>query len=613
MKGFVDFSLQLVTLIMRQEKKLYRTVLAFVMIAAFIVADLPFGILSPNAAGRIYACNYSERTDTLYCDSDKGCDDELLSSCSRVIVDTYLTKEGIKLLRENKNIKSIYVASMKNFSVEDAMALGKYITKEREAGSTSYSSRTDTLYSDATDGCSDERLEYAANVIVDTYLTQEGIDLLKKNDRLVSLEVNDLSNFTDKDLSILYYPLVKGDIALAGVLFSYSNYNDSFGNDGTDLYKKVLANKCPNIKTYRSCATTVSAAIRAADCGTCSYEGTAGLVNYFEASNDWINLGPLGADYLRSGDIIFIDRKSHAQQYISGEMTDSEQEAEEEYVYKGGYDSTGHKNYETQDPTGVEEEVFNPDQDGDGRINDWEAEYWKCYWERANAGTDLEGYVPYYEYYYVWKDKADKKKKEKEAKEKEKKEKKEQKKQQQVVVNPTGRVIHDHIFVWTGNDVIRKRFPNSEGNIVSGSYTERYANARSSAVSKYNFTGDYRVYRYGKNIRRSVSVNGVQFADFDYVTPLDGIQTFDGLPVLVTPEELEKAEAAKEAQIKAAQEASKNSESVPEARVKDENSEPDLLEKWGLRPKQDSFSDWLDSFAGYDEPSFYDEILKGYN
>ena len=355
-----------------------------------------------------------------------------------------------------------------------------------------YSSRTDTVYCTRENGCSDVHLKSAKHVRIGTKLTQMGMYYLEQNPNLEELYVKDVSGFSEQDIELLYPYMVKGDVSLAAVLMSYKNYNDSFGDDGTEAYQKIVSALCPVSAQYmRSCATVVSAAINAAGIGTCDSPNTAGLVTYFERSPDWKNMGRLRASNVQEGDIIFIDRKSHAKEYESGAMKDDEYTAEVEYLepYTGGYDSTGHKNYETQDPTGGVSEVFCPDQDGDGEINDWEAEYWRCYWQRVNPST---GYVPSYDYYYTWKAEAEEaaraaeEQRRKEEEEREAARKKTRKK----------RVIHDHIFVWTGNDIIQRYFPGSNGNIVSGSYSENYSEARSAAISKYNFTGDYRIYRY---------------------------------------------------------------------------------------------------------------------
>ncbi len=354
-----------------------------------------------------------------------------------------------------------------------------------------YSSRTDTVYCTREAGCSDVHLKTAKHVRIGTRLTQMGMYYLEQNPNLQDLYVQDVSNFPEEEIEQLYPYMVKGNVSLAAVLMSYKNYNDSFGDDGTEAYQKIVNDLCPVSAQYmRSCATVVSAAINAAGIGTCDSPNTAGLVTYFEKSSDWKNMGRLRASSVQEGDIIFIDRKSHAKEYESGAMKDDEYSAEVEYLepYTGGYDSTGHRNYATQDPTGSSSEVFCPDQDGDGEVNDWEAEYWRCYWLRVNPGT---GYVPSYDYYYTWKaeaEAAEKAAEEKRRQEEEEKAAKAKKKKK--------RVIHDHIFVWTGNDVIQRYFPGSDGNIVSGSYSEDYSEARSAAISKYNFTGDYRIYRY---------------------------------------------------------------------------------------------------------------------
>ncbi len=360
-----------------------------------------------------------------------------------------------------------------------------------------YYKDSDVLYCKRKGGCNDEELAYAKHVVIDTRLTAEGIEKIRQNENLETLTVKDLSLLSQEDLITIYPYLVKGNPALAAVLFSYEDYYESFGNDGTDLYRHVMKKYCPSITTLRSCATVVSAALNSAGLMNYSSAATAGLVEYFETHSDWICIGQVSDnEILRPGDVIFIDRKSHAAEYESGEMEDPEFKAEEEYVYEytGGYDSTGHKNYETQDPTGSSYEVFCPDQDGDGEVGEWEAEYWKCYWERVNTE---DHYVPPYDYYYVWEDEAKKKEEEEKAeREAKKREEEEQKQGTRKRKAAPARIIHDHIFIWTDNDVIRQVFPSSTGNIISGSYTENYVNARSAAVSKYNFTGDYRVYRY---------------------------------------------------------------------------------------------------------------------
>lgn len=371
-----------------------------------------------------------------------------------------------------------------------------------------YDPGSDTLYCSREQGCYEDELLTAKKVVVDSFITRTGLDKLKKNENLESLYIRDMSNLTEEDLNIFYPYLVKGNVALAAVLFSYGDYYSSFGNDGTTLYRRVMKEKCPQVVTLRSCASVVSAALNAAGVIRYASAAVAGLVDYFNGSDEWVNLGPATEEDLQPGDVIFIDRRSHAAEYQVGAMEDVEYTVEEEYVYeyKGGYDEMGHKNYENEDPTGSSYEVFSPDQDGDGDIGEWEAEYWKCYWERVNP----DGYVPPYDYYYVWEEDA----KAKEAAEKQKKREEEEERQraeqaERVKVQKkraaTKRVIHDHIFVWTGNEIITRYFSDSSGNIVSGSYTENYSNARSAAISKYNFTGDYYVYRYVGPLSTSVS------------------------------------------------------------------------------------------------------------
>jgi hypothetical protein len=93
----------------------------------------------------------------------------------------------------------------------------------------------------------------------------------------------------------------------------------------------------------------VSAALNSAGLMTYESAATAGLVEYFETHSDWICIGQVSDnEVLRPGDVIFIDRKSHAAEYESGAMVDVEYKTEEEYVYEynGGYDFTAFQWYE---------------------------------------------------------------------------------------------------------------------------------------------------------------------------------------------------------------------------------------------------------------------------
>lgn len=348
-----------------------------------------------------------------------------------------------------------------------------------------YDGQTDTVYCQEPGGCGDPHLLTAKKIVI-RRLKDEGKLLLAKNQNAVSVEISDLSNLNEYDRSRLYRVLSRNDLSTAAILFAYENPRDSVGNDGTVLYQRKLEQFCPQIEYLRSCATVVSVALCASGLGDCKSAGTDALVSYLEKSPNWKRMGALRKNKMEPGDIVFIDRKSHAAAYQSGAMQDSEFEAdiEEEEEYHGGYDSTGHRNYETQDPTGSVSEVFDPDQDGDGRVNDWEAEYWRCYWQRVNG---CDGYVPPYDYYATWLEAARVAAAEKERIREERRIAMEKRKK---------KIIHDHIFVWTGNETIKKFYPESKADIVSGSYTENYKKARSAALGTYNFKGDYRVYRY---------------------------------------------------------------------------------------------------------------------
>lgn len=391
-----------------------------------------------------------------------------------------------------KSSWAMMINSICKYTASAVIALFCAVMADCTVFACNYNEITGTFTCSENKACDDEALSYAKRIVVKGALSKEGIEKLLENDNILKIDIGDMSNFDEKELEALYPVLSKGNPAMAAIMFSYENYKDSFGNDGTKLYRKVMSENCSEITYLRSCASVVSGAIDAAGYADYASAATAGLVDYFEASPRWLNLGRLKESQVRPGDVIFIDRKSHQKQYESGEMHDSESDAEVEYVYKGGYDSTGHKNYETQDPTGAAEEVFCPDQDGDGEVNDWEAEYWRCYWERVRPGQE----TPPYDYYYTWKEEARTAKELKKEQEKQQKESEEESKPASKTKKKI--VVHDHIFIWTGNDLIKRFYPKSKGNIVSGSYTEKYQNARSAAISKYDFTGDYRVYRYVK-------------------------------------------------------------------------------------------------------------------
>lgn len=258
----------------------------------------------------------------------------------------------------------------------------------------SFDKKTGELICRDDEGCGSRSLAVAKTVLINNHLTKKGIKTLEKNRGLKKLRVKDLSNLSEEDKMELYLPLARGDIGMAAVLFAYEDYSSSVGNNGTRIYRRVMKKKCPSITILRSCASVVSGAICAAGASDYASAATAGLVSYFEGDEHWRNMGKLPENKLKSGDIIFIDRKSHIKDYQSGRMEDSEHSA----------DKTENK---------------------------------------VSSAT-----------------------------------------------------VHDHVLVWVGNEKIRRVFPDSDGNSVSGSYSEAYKTARSAAIGKYNLTGDYRIYRY---------------------------------------------------------------------------------------------------------------------
>lgn len=259
-----------------------------------------------------------------------------------------------------------------------------------------YDEKKHTYYCKSEDGANAACLSYASHVRVYTHLTNSGLDRLTQNRHLKTLKVQNVSNFDRKLLNKYYLKLCKNDIGLAAVLFSHENRDDSIGNDGTFLYKKVVKKLCQGLTVNRSCASVVSAALVAAGITDYTSASVAGLLSYFNSSKEWKDLGRLREDELKSGDIIYIDRRSHASSYKSGKNADSE--------------------------------------------------------ENAAAAS-----------------------------------------------NRTGTIVHDHVLVWTGNETIRRFFPNSNGNSVSGSYSENYKAARSAAIGTYDMSGDYHVYRHISN------------------------------------------------------------------------------------------------------------------
>ena len=144
----------------------------------------------------------------------------------------------------------------------------------------------------------------------------------------------------------------------------------------------------------------------------------------------------------------------------------------------------GEQANEVTKPKGKVTEVFNPDRNGDGIIDSIEAQKWCDYW------IGKTGEVPPFEYYETWKKEAE----EYTTRATEVLHSLDENTLKALVGQSL--VIHNHIILWLGNDVIRKYYPESEGNIISGSYSDSYDSARSAAVSYFNFTGDYRIYRH---------------------------------------------------------------------------------------------------------------------
>lgn len=242
-----------------------------------------------------------------------------------------------------------------------------------------YNKKTKTLlcsgeHTTKNDGCSSKYLSRAIHIVINGKVSKTGLKKLKKNKHICDLSIKDMSNFSEDDIQALYNPLARNDIAMAALLFSHEKSADSYGNNGKKMYRLVMKKKCPQVTVLRSCASVVSGAMNAAGASSYASAATADLVSYYKQADDWKNLGRLPLEKLQSGDIIFIDRKSHSK-----------------------------------------------------------------------------------------------------------------------------RAIHDHICVWVGNEKIKRLFPSSTGNIVSGSYDENYSNARSASVSTFDFKGDYRVYRHFTN------------------------------------------------------------------------------------------------------------------
>ncbi len=403
-------------------------------------------------------------------------------------------------------------------------------------------------------GSNSEELKYARHIYVNA-LTNKGLDYVLSNENLVSIQINDISNLGIEKVAQLYPYLCEGNIEYSAILLAYEHIKDSIGNDGTDTYIYAVDTYAPDSADYyRSCATTVSAILNAAGyVDDYSSASVADLVDYFKHSDEWKCVGRIGESKMQEGDVIFIDRRSHKSDYIKGILSDPDFDLEklvaelenldnenaqqvldetldfgsdgdgyfdeagnfhefetEEYGYydpdgcwcgyeteEGWFDEDGSFILFTEDelrerngtsklaaPKGGYSNVFDPDQNGDGFIDDAEDQAWTDYW--LSVSDD----VPDYSYYETWKREADAYK-EKLNSTLDKLDASNLQK-----INGKELKIHDHIILWLGNDVITKYYPDSNGNIISGSYCEVYSRARSAAVSSFHFTGDYKIYRY---------------------------------------------------------------------------------------------------------------------
>ena len=404
-------------------------------------------------------------------------------------------------------------------------------------------------------GSNSEELKYARHIYVNA-LTNKGLDYVLSNKNLVSIKINDISNLDIEKVAKLYPYLCEGNIEYSSILLAYEHIKDSIGNDGTDTYIYAVDTYAPDSSDcYRSCATTISAILNAAGyVDDYSSPAVSDLVNYFEKNRgDWKCVGRIGASQMQEGDVIFIDRRSHKSDYIKGILSDPDFDLEklvselenldndnakqvldetldfgsdgdgyydeagnyhefdtEDYGYYDpdgnwcgyetaegwfDYDRTFHEFTEDElrerkginklaAPKGGYSDVFNPDQNGDGTIDGQEAQAWSDYWLKISDD------VPAYSYYETWKKEAD------EYKEKLNETLGKLDDSNLQKINGKEIRIHDHIILWLGNDVITKYYPDSTGNTISGSYCDIYSRARSAAVSSFNFTGDYKIYRY---------------------------------------------------------------------------------------------------------------------
>lgn len=344
---------------------------------------------------------------------------------------------------------------------------------------------------DNSDVCEREELKNASYVCVNK-ITEEGLEDLQKNGNLKYLSINDVSNLDLQELSKLYDYICKDNIELSTILLAYENLKDSYGNDGTDAYQHAVKTYCDNIVVKRSCASVVSTALNAAGyVDDYASAGCSGLVNYFNTHPDeWVNMGVLTESEMQCGDVIFIDRQgllnnTNIQQSETSDYGAIMTREEAEALLEDYFD-----NVSTESAEWTLNHIFYPDSDYNGEIDEEEADYWYRYWMWHT------GSVPDYSFYDQWVANAEVFKEQKIREfmgESPESIVKSLNGGEQVVTNG---IIHNHIFMWLGNDVVQKYYPDSKGNIVSGSYTENYSQARSAAISRYNFTENYTVFRH---------------------------------------------------------------------------------------------------------------------
>ena len=334
------------------------------------------------------------------------------------------------------------------------------------------------------EGCNADELKTASFICVNK-LSEDGLQKVLTNPNLEQIQIADITNLPLEDVAKLYPLLCKDNIEYSAILLAYENLKDSVGNDGTPVYMSAVDEYAPDSAAYyRSCATTVSVILNAAGyLKDYSSAGCSGLVSYFETHPDeWSNMGKLAPSQMQVGDVIFIDRQSHKADYIKGILSDADLDLTpliNTLTTLGGEQAN-----EVTKPKGKVTEVFNPDRNGDGIIDSIEAQKWCDYW------IGKTGEVPPFEYYETWKKEAE----EYTTRATEVLHSLDENTLKALVGQSL--VIHNHIILWLGNDVIRKYYPESEGNIISGSYSDSYDSARSAAVSYFNFTGDYRIYRH---------------------------------------------------------------------------------------------------------------------